>query len=294
MVTPIVIYFFRYINSVFYLHYNIINIIMSIIDRVFHTLLAGWCGDAAGATLEFRKQIFSHEEVINAMQMHGFGKSGVYPGQITDDSEMELALIHGLINGCNSENFPTNFIATEYIEWYNSRPFDIGQTTTFAILDADDDTSMYDNSNEYNLYSESNGSLMRCIPLAIVLMNKSPEDIMNIVSCDTELTHPNIICIQTTSIYCIIISHILKHRIQDIEINIDELFHIIKKYATNEDIIEWIDEAISMDSLDQYNCIQNEGHVKHAFTFVLYFLKKIDNYTYENAIIELLKRGIDI
>lgn len=268
--------------------------ISNIIYLVYHTFLAGWCGDAAGATLEFKKCRFSYEEVIYAMKMPGHGTSHVYPGQVTDDSEMELALIHGLIKGCESDYFPTDFIANEYIEWYNSEPIDIGQTTTFAILDAKNDLKMYENSNTYNLDSESNGALMRCIPLAVTLMNKSPGEIMDITSLDVELTHPNRICVQITGIYCIIIAHILKQRILgNMDINIDELFKIIKKNTTIETISSWINEAINMESLNQYDSIKNEGHIKHAFMFVIYFLKNINNYYYEKALIEVLQCGGD-
>ena len=57
---------------------------------IYYTFLAGWCAESAGARLEFRKCLFSESEVNNAMHMTGQNTSGVEPGQLTDDSEMEL------------------------------------------------------------------------------------------------------------------------------------------------------------------------------------------------------------
>ena len=265
----------------------------SINDIVFYTLLGGWCGDSIGATLEFQKRRFSQEEVLNAMEMKSIGFSGVYPGQITDDSELEIALMNGIIAGCKCEYFPSEFIAKEYIKWYDSDPFDIGQTTTFALLDAENELDMYNNSKLHNIDSESNGSLMRCIPLAVILMNKPEEDIMEITAFDTELTHPNIICVETTGLYCIIISFILKHRLQNLEIDIDKLFGIIRKHASNKTVISWIKKSIGLKTINQYNCIKQEGHVKHAFIFVLFFLRNIHNYNYETAIMQILTLGGD-
>jgi ADP-ribosylglycohydrolase len=41
------------------------------------------------------------------------------------------------------------------------------------------------------------------------------------------------------------------------------------------------------------DAIKNEGHMKHAFIFFIFFLKNIDKFTYETAIIEVLKCGGD-
>lgn len=150
--------------------YNNIEL-YNIIHNVF---LAGWCGDAAGSNFEFMNQKFTKEEVTNGIKMTTKIQSENL-GQITDDSEMEFALLQGLINGCedNCEYFPSNHIAIEYINWKNSEPIDIGQTTMFAIDESINDDDMYNNAYEYNTQSESNGALMRCIPLAIILMLKT-------------------------------------------------------------------------------------------------------------------------
>jgi ADP-ribosyl-[dinitrogen reductase] hydrolase len=263
------------------------------INEIYYTFLAGWCAEAAGARLEFRNERFSKKLVEQALHMTCESTTRIYPGQFTDDSEMEIALLSALLEAKNEEYFPIELIANKYIEWYNSKPFDIGQTNSFALLSANNSEDMLKNSHEFNEHSESNGSLMRCIPLAIFGINREPEQIMYIVSLESELTHPNKLVGEVTGLYCVIIAHILRHKIKNKPINITRLLYIISKLTTNQKVNLWIDSAYKLTNLNNYDSIKNEGHVKHAFIFVIYFLRNINNYTYEQAISEVIQCGGD-
>ena len=48
------------------------------------------------------------------------------PGQITDDGELTLCLLNGLINGKGNLNLKE--IVKMYGKWIESKPFDIGGT----------------------------------------------------------------------------------------------------------------------------------------------------------------------
>jgi ADP-ribosyl-[dinitrogen reductase] hydrolase len=263
------------------------------INEIYYTFLAGWCAEAAGARLEFRHERFSKKIVEQALHMTGEPTSGIYPGQITDDSEMEIALLSALLEAKNEECFPIDLIANKYIEWYNSKPFDISQTTSFALFSANNAEDMLNNAYEFNVYSESNGSLMRCIPLAIFGINREPEQVMHLVSLESELTHPNKLVGEISGLYCVIMSHILRHKIKNKPINIDLLLDIVSKLTTNQQISLWMDSAYKLTNLNNYDSIKNEGHVKHSFIFVIYFLRNINNYTYEQAISEVIQCGGD-
>jgi ADP-ribosyl-[dinitrogen reductase] hydrolase len=262
-------------------------------NNVYYTFLAGWCAESAGARLEFQKKRFTKYEVNDAMHMTGPTTSGIYPGQITDDSEMEISLLSALVEGKNDEYFPLDRIAEKYIEWYNSKPFDIGQTTTYALLDATNASDMLTNAYEYNIDSESNGSLMRCIPLAIFGIKKDVETIINISFLESELTHSNKIVGEITGIYCVIISYILRKKINQTPINIDTILLLVTQLIKTEKLLEWFVIGNKLTNLEDYNSLQNEGHVKHAFIFVIYFLRNIEKYTYENAISEVIQCGGD-
>jgi len=263
-------------------------------NHIYYTFLAGWCADAAGARLEFRKRRFTEQEAIDAMHFIGEKTNSINEGQITDDSEMEIALLTGLLNGKNEQYFPVEQIAKEYITWRNSNPFDIGRTTMLALAGAKDADDMANNAFEYNEDSESNGSLMRCIPIAVFSLSKSYETILEIAEIDASLTHYSPIVKLTTGIYCCLISKILSKRLSGNILNIEELLSDIKNLSQqNEIIFSWFNEAQRITDLSNYDAVRHEGHVKHAFIMVLYFLINITNFTYETAIKEVLKCGGD-
>ena len=94
-------------------------------------IIGAFVGDAAGAVLEFRRKI-SEEDVQKALTFPGGGNLDVSPGQITDDSEMAISLLRGILHSKEKELDPL-LIAKEYLNWYKSGPFDIGATTAGGI-----------------------------------------------------------------------------------------------------------------------------------------------------------------
>ena len=87
-------------------------------------------GDALGAVLEFKKKL-EEKDIKHACGMPGGGLHGVGPGQITDDGELSISQAHGLVSGKGELNL--NAIASAYGNWFDSRPFDIGNTTRRAL-----------------------------------------------------------------------------------------------------------------------------------------------------------------
>lgn len=61
--------------------------------------------------------------------MPGGGIHWLAPGQITDDGELTLSLLNALAyNGFNLEH-----IASNYVAWFLSKPFDVGGTCRKTI-----------------------------------------------------------------------------------------------------------------------------------------------------------------
>jgi ADP-ribosylglycohydrolase len=77
--------------------------------------------------------------VDKAMEMVGGGQFKLLPGQVTDDSEMAMHMLKGLM--CYDARKPLVeqintiliSIANEYVEWLYSNPFDIGSTCKTAL-----------------------------------------------------------------------------------------------------------------------------------------------------------------
>lgn len=124
------------------------------------------------------------------MEMNGGGTFGLEAGQFTDDSEMAASLLRGLEKF--DENKPLESqsirlicnIGLEYWKWYQSGPFDIGNTCRggiYSIKEYFNDMQVFSQETEekpeflddmfkdiysYNKTSLANGSLMRISPQA--------------------------------------------------------------------------------------------------------------------------------
>ena len=76
------------------------------------SILGALVGDAAGATLEFLPQLPTRSQVKQAMAMIGGGTWRTAPGQITDDGEMALCLMHAL---AGEDSFSIERVAQSYL-----------------------------------------------------------------------------------------------------------------------------------------------------------------------------------
>ena len=89
-------------------------------DRALGAIVGAFCGDAAGGPLEFQQNP-SPEAVERGLSMQGKGRWGLGPGQITDDSELALALAKGLAE--SKATLDLNIIVKWYGKWMASPPF---------------------------------------------------------------------------------------------------------------------------------------------------------------------------
>lgn len=103
-------------------------------DRIRGALYGVAVGDALGAPLEF----MTTEEILAkygapVRDMVGGGWLSVVPGEVTDDTQMTLAVAEGIIE--NPEN-PIPAVGRRFIDWHDSAPKDIGNTCRDAIQSA--------------------------------------------------------------------------------------------------------------------------------------------------------------
>lgn len=256
--------------------------------RVIGSLLGAAYGDAAGARLEFTNEI-KIREVEKAMNLQGGGVFQVAPGQVTDDTELSIQLFRALLeykHNKNPELKIDDFISKRYSDWFNSRPFDIGQTTRNAF-DAFDKNDMIENSRTLNHQSESNGALMRCVPLAVYSFENSlsHDEIYELVTLDVQLTHGKKTVANLVFLYVMIIIYLYKNldwktiqsKLETIRNRLDDvrIDNIFKNYKNYDDI-------------DVY---KQMGWDTHAFSLVLYCLEK--NFSFKDAIKFVLLKGGD-
>jgi ADP-ribosyl-[dinitrogen reductase] hydrolase len=142
-------------------------------------------GDALGATLEFmtpreiRDQYKVHKDIV------GGGWLRLRRGQVTDDTEMSLALGNAVL--CSGK-VEASAIAAAFSDWMRGKPVDIGHTVRRGI-------SLYRRTGgtevPENDHDAGNGACMRCLPIALCTLGAEPEtvDLANRIQSHT--THHN-------------------------------------------------------------------------------------------------------
>lgn len=246
-------------------------------------------GDATGAVLEFFEGSITPDDVEGAMQMDGGGVLETAPGQITDDGEMALCLMHAL---AGEETFSIERVAEEYLRWHQSAPFDMGNTTNNGLNggigagSTEIHIGMWEAAERFNTGSKANGGLMRITPLGVWGHRLSEEELVGAVCMDNRLTHPNPVCQHTSAVYCIAIRHLM-HNPGDA----DGAFRKAREWSEklqNEEVIEWLECA--SDNID-VGYEPNIGFVKYGF---VHAFRHLNNRTpYPEAVFETLSGGGD-
>ena len=118
--------------------------------------------------------------------MPGGGHWGLAPGQITDDSELAMCQLRGLVAG--QGKLDPFHLALYYGYWIYYGPFDVGSTTRSGLgpqgtlLESPDPAVSQQAARDgKGATSMSNGSMMRITPLAVWAQNLSVEDLENCV-----------------------------------------------------------------------------------------------------------------
>ncbi|MCO5569301.1 hypothetical protein L7F22_023013 [Adiantum nelumboides] len=287
---------------------------MALRKHALGALLGLFVGDAAGATLEFCRGRITPEIARQAMHMPGGGVLCVGPGQITDDSELAIALCHALSHRDPSLGVPTDAIARSYKCWLESNPFDVGGTchAAFSLSSSScppssdrgsscnsvSDFKMLEDENgvarvmraaaaQYSRSSEANGALMRIVPMAIWLAGKPSELVARAAKEDALLSHPNPVCQECNAVYSLTIAHLLTNSADR-----NGALHIAEHYARNHmhtKAKDWLlKESIDVSHLA---CTSMVGHVRYAFTLAFYFLRQAASF--EDAISLTLQKGGD-
>lgn len=132
-----------------------------VVQRARAAYLGLAIGDALGATTEFMmpteiKALYKvHRKII------GGGWLYLKPGQVTDDTEMSLALGRALID---AGQWDRQRIADNFLAWMKGKPVDIGSTCRRGIRDYMMKGQL---ETPYNEWDAGNGAAMRMAPVAL-------------------------------------------------------------------------------------------------------------------------------
>jgi ADP-ribosylglycohydrolase len=161
-------------------------------DRALGCMLGMVIGDSLGSQVEFLTA-----DAIRATYPAGVRDLAASPvwrtlaGQPTDDSELGLTLARSLVR---KGRYDPDDVAAAYGHWFESGPFDCGNTTARAFGPAAaairDKAAAARRSADPD--SQSNGSLMRIAPIGV--WARDPDEAAALASEESALSHPHPAC----------------------------------------------------------------------------------------------------
>ena len=142
-------------------------------------------GDALGATTEF----MTPNEIQNEYGVHtniiGGGWLRLKPGQVTDDTQMSLALGQSMLD---NHGVVQEKVAESFSEWMRSKPVDIGNTVRRGIIHFRTTGQAQVPVNEHGA---GNGACMRCLPLALFYHQQVAGKLIHASRLQSRVTHHN-------------------------------------------------------------------------------------------------------
>lgn len=171
-------------------------------DRYRGVLLGKAVGDALGATLEFMSRERIRTEYGELREIIGGGWLNLPAGEITDDTQMAICIAGSIVG--QGEFDPVD-ISKRFVEWYRSNPPDIGHTTRHALAQLANGVPWDEAGQNTHVAMRprdaSNGSVMRCAPVAMLDRMDPAANARN--SADSSrITHANPLCVES----CIVIN----------------------------------------------------------------------------------------
>lgn len=125
-------------------------------------------GDALGATVEFMTPGEIRARYKVHRKIRGGGWLYLKPGQVTDDTEMSLAMARALVT---AQEWDLSAIAEAFLAWMRSKPVDIGATVRKGLRH-------YQHTGElevpHNEWDAGNGAVMRLLPAALFSLGDQP------------------------------------------------------------------------------------------------------------------------
>ena len=219
-------------------------------DTVLGMFLGAAMGDALGAPHEFCDVgEFTGKLQYEAkckIPFQGYKTRAV--GQVTDDTEMALTLARHLLA---KKKYSSTQMITEYMEWAHSGGGGIGRNTAHLfkkVKTLKGYQKHYDDTfpeGKEKKWTQSNGGLMRCYPLALLSLNSVCEQTglrcnNKVIKKDVSLTNPHPVCIETNEIYVFMLWHLLRQ-----ELTPNEIWLQVQQRAQTKEVKDVIKSVIT-------------------------------------------------
>ena len=175
-----------------------------VLSRAQGCILGQLAGDALGGLVESQHADALRRNFPNGVRLlEDGGCWNTLGGQPTDDSEMALILARSI---ANHGSYDPEAAARSYAWWYQSKPYDIGDTTRIAISAAaaalrSGRSAAEASRNAARKSSQANGALMRVSPLGILGSGAAEGCAEEWAQRDALLTHPHPVCQHASRVF---------------------------------------------------------------------------------------------
>ena len=251
-------------------------------------LLGLACGDALGRSVEFQRPDRIKRRHGRVTEMLANGTHGQPAGTITDDTEMALCIARSL---AEHGAFEPEDIATRFVDWKRSGPFDIGIMTSSALQRIQNGESWDEaGQREWEASMEGsnagNGSLMRCAPYAIAYRNE-PTELAEVSRQSSAITHADPRCQWSCALFNRTLANLLTDVDQPLERVLNEIGSELPGDVRNA--VEPVTDARRGEPVDI--SLENSGYVVTTLQAGLYHGLTAE--TAEDAIVDAVMMGGD-
>lgn len=250
-------------------------------DKIAGTLYGVVTGDALGAPLEFMSKEEISRKHGRVTEMIGGGWLNVMPGEVTDDTQMTLAVAEGITEDPDN---PIQAIGKRFIAWAKSGPKDIGGTCSMSIRwaaflgqnDAPDEAKWFE-ASKYTCKanggrSGGNGALMRTVYPGLYYTDTTVA--IETAGAIAQMTHWDKKSTEACNLYT-------------------EMIHLIIESVNKEQALQIIKDVLqgSEYGLKTRKQLNPTGYVVDSFNCALHSIAATG--TFEEAIIEAANLGGD-
>lgn len=173
-------------------------------ERLEGAIYGHLCGDALGVPYEYKPA-----SEIGEVEWRGFGTYSLPPGTWSDDGALMLALLSSLLEA----GFDTADQGRRALAWYDEgayavagEVFDVG-TSTIGALHALRSGSPAEEAGAVT--AKGNGSLMRILPLPLVLRTGSDEELLEKTVRASRVTHGSAEAQIACALYVLVVRRLL-------------------------------------------------------------------------------------
>ena len=232
------------------------------LDKIRGMFAGVFLGDTLGAPHEFKcnaKIIYTGKLEYRPFHTSRFqGKKELEIGQVTDDSEMTLALLRCILK---DQTYIEDNVILAYLNWANSGVWTMGKNTRALFKGVITVKGYRNRIQKLTTISQSNGTLMRCTSLALLFNN-------DFVIADVNLSNPDSVVRDSELVYVTA----LRLAIQ----GYPNIFSYVKNLSQTPEVKEVIKQVENKQHRD---IVTNKGWCLHALYCALWVIENFTSFT---------------